>query len=362
MKRIFNGDSISRGKLFISQLDETLMFIDFELNKFIRRERPLRTRVPNTHILIRAILNTNVSLKRQDQDLVDSVEDMQYALCNSLGITNATGKGKVHTGEFFNGDTKEIIYCTDDHVRVSSFDKSDSNWWKKLKPVKIVSHPFTDLNFNIPDGDYINGQEAGRAVISISFPLLMLQFKYWCLNERRYDETSLKPTHNFVYIYPLLNCVADCMNISMFNRLINIASGLGENNVKFQRVTSVALVDHSARLDAALNRLNFNLKKNRLNFPDVINNLPSLTDEGLLVVPDYVPTKPIRWLDLVSRLEAYIFLFENFYATGDRANANQMYQIQMLKLLKSLESDKTIPTNFQSVVSEDVYYLKELLK
>lgn len=114
------------------------------------------TVVSNNHILVRLLKSLNVSFNREWRNYVDTANDKMDSLSRALQITSDVNLGKVFAPGDFYGIGNEIYIA--DNSRIDDIETAVANW-RELEPVRILRHPFTDMNCALADGNYKGSDE-----------------------------------------------------------------------------------------------------------------------------------------------------------------------------------------------------------
>jgi hypothetical protein len=133
--------------------------------------------VDNDHLINQLLLNLNVSTSRDLESYVRVCSHETERLARTFKLVHpVVSQPKSHYGTFYNADTREFIIL---HSNEFDYNKAYKQW-RKLVPIKVHSHSFTDISGAPIDGTYKNSLgESGHAVISINLPMLALQHRAW---------------------------------------------------------------------------------------------------------------------------------------------------------------------------------------
>ena len=301
--------------------------------------------VNGDHLINQLLLQLNVSLSRDLESYVRACGQETERLARAFKLVNpVVNDPKPHVGTFYNSSTKEFII-----LHASDFDYNTAYAkWKKLVPIKVHSHNFTDTNCAIPDGKYKNSEnEGGCVVISINLPMLALQYRAWIEQERSgqdYKDQSV----NFIMQYPLTNMVWRHMDIAVINRLIN--KYRDKPVAKYTRTHSIATVNTDERLDSVLDKRIDYIKKGEYKFDQLFTIFNCLRRPDWMTVLrpiDIAPVRSVKWVLEVQVLNYFEFFLEVRRDNGGRYNGREI--TRALRDLRNLENDSTY---FKSAFSE----------
>lgn len=282
--------------------------------------------LPNQHLLVRIIGSLPTRLPNTEPlDYVDGVNQEFRAIANSWGLTSSINVGKVHTdGTFYNKSCSEILIWDD-----SDFDVPN---WEMMSPVKIMSNPYTDMSFGIPNGHY-PAIETGTAVIAINVGMLMLQYSYWLMQQIQLHGADIPNIGNFVQSYPLANAVDSHIEVCFLNRII--ATHYKQPLAHFHRLYSFPVLNYEHNIDSVI-KTYFSMAKMRNGAIGQLKNLPSVIDpsmEEAMQVPDMAITGPCKWAFYLSRARLMSFLIDRVGGVGSSDPAEIQTLWMALKLM-----------------------------
>lgn len=223
------------------------------------------------HPLIRLLMSVNVSLALEPEHYVDRVSDRTYDLARVLGFTSPVSVGKVFTPSMFYGTgVSDLILVTDEAFDLTTIEST----WQDLRPIRVISHPQTDLRLHVPDGKF-SSVEDGTAVVVVNIPMLALQYKMWRRWERgTFAAESPRTVAQFLMAHPLPNMLYSHIDIAIFNRAFALAFG-----VPMAPTTSrhpFFLIDWQNEVDAALTTYLTQMQKRRAEMDAVIASMPTV--------------------------------------------------------------------------------------
>jgi hypothetical protein len=269
------------------------------------------TGLDGSHLLVRLLQNLNISLHLDVEIYVDKVNDVAYGTANALKLTSPLLTGQIHReGVFYrklrdSHGIKEVIIASTDDFDIQDFKKN----WRRYDPIRVISHPLTDLWMTVPDGRITQAAD-GFAVISINIPMLAAQYRMW-RHERRDIERSESPrtVGQFLMEVPLPNMLYTHVDIALFNRMMALYFDLplsnGSNRHPF------ALPDYHMHVDQALNTFIGKVVPKKLNFDNLISTFLTASHDDyheILKFPDLSFARQIQWAVLIARLPLLCFL------------------------------------------------------
>lgn len=293
--------------------------------------------VDGDHLINQLLLQLNVSLSRDLESYIRACGQETERLARAFNLVNpVVASPKPHTGTFYNSNTKEFII-----LHASDFDYNKAyKQWKKLVPIKVHSHEFTDITCGIPNGTYKNSLgEGGCAVISINMPMLALQYRAWIEQERNnqdYKDQSV----NFIMQYPLTNMVWRHMDIVLINRLVN--KYRNKPVAKYLRIHPIATINLDDRLDSALDKRIEYIKKGEYKFDQLFTIFNCLRRPDWMTVLrpiDIAPVRSVKWVLEVQVLNYFEFFLEVRRDNGSSYNTQEV--TRALRDLRNLENDST---------------------
>lgn len=305
-------------------------------------------RIDGSHFLIKLIYSMAVS-KTMNLDHFYTVANVRaLGVSQALRMTSSLNRGQIFDGVFYGNGVKEIIIAHDDGF---DFVEAAKNW-RDLQPIRVLHHPKSDLELNIPDGT-TNSIEEGIAVIAINIPMLVLQYREY----QRYEDSvalakgeSPRGVTHYIYSYALTNMMSSHLDIAIFNRLYNLESGipLGESRKKH----SFHVQDYSAKLDELqLNQLRA-LKRNPRKFDAMMKMIPLVSAgdlSNLSILPEMALTRQVVWALALARLQMLTFLFTA--STDDARVRNGMEVNRIVRVFELFEMDYAL----QKVLPIDLY-------
>lgn len=310
--------------------------IDRDIAKFFDYFRTAPRFVNNQHLVVKILTMLSTSHTRDNYSFINRVRSEYISLVNTLEISTATNFGKIHyNGNFYNKSVKEIIIA---HETDFDIDLAYENW-TTLEPIKILSHPFTDLSMQRCNGNY-QSEETGYAVFAINVPMLALQFKAWSeLNEKQ--KPRLRVGH-FVSMYVLSNMLYTHFDLAYLNRIKNRLNAETVSNVGNKHPFTTT--DYSGIVDSSIIELIDRFRKKKsVDWFECAFNTKLLTTENLTSHfnwLDIIPNRQIKWAVTIGYLNYWEYLA---LATGNNPS-NRMFNNKLKLEFKAISNDRLLET------------------
>lgn len=255
------------------------------------------------NILVRLIYAMSILISSTPDRIYVDTMSRSTTLARTLGFTSSVSKGSLFGNHFFR-NSKEIVIA---HSSLLNVDDVVADW-KNMRPLRVLSHPFTDLWGNVPDGKV----DAKNNLSFFSIDIPMLAIMYHCFmkeQELRADGGEPRKTPaQFIYAYVLANTHKDMIDIAVFNRLNAMMTGIPLNDAPRQHPFS--LVDYRSSVDTGLKiQLDTLLRLDR-RLGVVLNQITLIFSKNLMELselPDVAPTVQCYWALVSSRLPMLAF-------------------------------------------------------
>jgi len=353
MKSLFNMSSPAGSPvMYTANWNYVKTGLTQNLGRVVQFYRRNPMAVQSDHFLVRLLQSVTVPSSMPLDRYYANVDALSLNLSMALKMTSSIYKGSVFPGVFYGPNSQEILVVND-----VAFDPylAHKNW-KNLSAVKVLSHPYSDLNLNIPNGTK-KSNERGMAVISIDITLLAVQYRAFKMNEDEMvgpggDRHSIM---QFIHMYVLPNMLFSHLDYVLLNRMYNLETyqpnAIGSNKHSFY------LTDFSAKLDEIQQITISNLTKAKRNFLGTLRTIPAITKsnmEEVLELPDVAPTRQVTWALVCSRIEATKLLIE--LADGQFTTKNASETNMMLREFLRYKTDGTLRDALPAYLYYDVQY------
>lgn len=245
-------------------------------------------RVPNDHPLVNAIVQMN-AISVDFYKIYLLAKEQSERVASQLRWFNGSTPGKVLRKPYFfhNEEVSEclLLHEFDDSFSevLAQLNEEDKNYWMSWRPIRVVYHPFTDMDYGISSiphhGMRVPIDDFKVAVMKIDLPLLYLQYRYYERYWRsRFGDVEIS-IHRFLVNYPLANMIESQMEIAYFNRMYCYFTGNRiYGNLKI--TPRVMYLDTYREIDNSILEIEKKLKKiGGLDFSRLTNNLPGIMGE-----------------------------------------------------------------------------------
>lgn len=293
--------------------------------------------VSSSHFLIRLIYALNIGKSLPLERFYYAAASRSLNTAMALKITTSISRGDVFDGIFYGKGSREVIIG-----HIDSFNYIDSfDTWREMESVRILHHPKSDLNLNIPDGR-ATSVETGLAVISINIPMLMVQY-YHFHHEQEVRESqgmNRRSIMQFIHSYVLTNAVKSHLDYAIFNRMYNLQRGvpMGDSGIRH----SFALVNYTSTLDDSLSTLSKSIDDMNYKFDAKLKNIPAVFNTTFATVtdlPDMAPTLQVFWALIASRIKVLSYLVRSASKYGARTiSSSEINNIHRLIKIQNTDS------------------------
>lgn len=261
------------------------------------------------HLLVRILQSIMLGQKMDTERYYANLVPLALTLASPFSLTSPINTGRVFNGVFYGKGNQEVIVAIDDYFDPLVAQKN----WKSLTPVRVLRHPFTDLMLNVPNGQ-TKSIEQGVCVITVNIPMLAVQYRAFCQEEKlRVDSGATDAQRNvmqYVAMYALPGMLFTHLDQALFNRINHLW-----NNFPIHQGRSyhpMHLTNYSQQISGMQLRMIEQLKRSGYNFAQTLAYIPGAVQndmEKAMLVPDVVPTRQVLWALVLARLPALLFLF-----------------------------------------------------
>lgn len=311
MYQILNPNNKGRGRRVpIQNLSTSRAVILREVQRVTSYYHKQPNLVAVDHILVRVINLLTISMKRNDYGVVDACMDRTPQVAMTLGLVHPLNSDVTgHTGHFYNNHVNEIIIAHDSDE--PDYDLLKRSWYS-MSAIKIITHPFADMNMHLCDGKYPSNGEGGYAVIIIDTPMLMLQYKYWRQRAMNNGGTvdTLSARH-FISQMVIPNMLLEHLDICFINRAMR--SYRKQASPFRRKVHPNQIVDFSPKADEVIDQQVAALQDGQVDINDLYTMFPAMLKESWLSsikLPDVVPNLNTTWALDMATLPYINFLLE----------------------------------------------------
>lgn len=327
------------GGLALSQFDRVRLGLERNIRMIHDYYRNNPRYLNSSHFLVKLIAAFNVSHRLDDDIFVGKIDDWSMDLAMALKMTSATYRGKLFKpGHFYGPLVNEVIIANADPFDV----KEAAANWPDLQPIRVLAHPFSDVDMAIPNGKS-HTQEGGIAVITINIPMLALQYKCW----RRQDLARVNETPQtimqFISEFPLPNMIESQTNIAILNRAM--VAFFGGRTPRPQSAHPFYMTNWGDEIDRAVAYWFKFVSGKSLRFPEMLLSLPTVGRNDMLrtlQLPAESFTMQLQWAVVMARLPLTTFLVQ-FNADDQNRNNQSVLNylrrwIDLVEINRSMEA------------------------
>lgn len=342
MHRLFNARNDAGGALDNPEFQRVRAGLQHSIAQVVGYRQANTRSMHGSHLLVRLLMNLNISLGYELEFYIARVEAIALNKSIPLKMTSSYHRGEVFEGVFYSkfghrGGLREVIVATTD-----SFDVRDMEInWRSYQPVKVLSHPLTDLNLTVPDGS-VNIPGEGVAVITVNIPMLAAQYYLWRKERRHLDEQySARTVEQFLMEVPLPNMLYSHVDIAVVNRMICLYFDMP---VAVSRPRHpFALVPWDRTLDRVLRMWLDKLIPRRYDFDTMLHRMPVVSADSyheIIRLPEQSYTRQIQWAMLLAYLPLIAFMVVQNERIHNPRNQHFLNRIRLY--LRVTEYDRTL--------------------
>jgi hypothetical protein len=353
MYQLFQESSLQPGGgLALPDFRRVQAGLRLSLSKVIEFRRQNPVGLNGSHFLVKLIQSLNVPLSLETEIYNDKVRDISLNLAMSLKMTSALSQGRVFTpGVFYGEHVTEALVANIDPFDLDQLE----DHWRDMRPIRVLYHPKTDLNLDVPDGRHPS-EEAGMAVIAINIPMLASQYRKWRQFRSDVSDDSPRSIMQFLQEIPLPNMLYSHLDVAIVNRLIGLFFKVEMSKPRGHH--SFYLTDWTDEVDKALERWMDNVQSRKLDFDTLVSILPTVSAEDyheILALPDLAFTQQLQWAVVLARLPLVVFLVQ-FNALTDNPR-NRKYLNYLRHYLRQMDLSRVMRTALPNNRYDDVMVL-----
>lgn len=291
--------------------------------------------VPSDHLLVKILQSLNVPLSLDVNIYRDWVEDAAEPLSMALRLTSSLYPGTVHAPGVLWGSGSDEIWVS---VQGKPDFQALTTGWRTLQPVRLLSHPHSDLGLQVPMGQPTS-TSSGLTVVSVDIPMLACQYRMWRKWQSVVNPEAELTVAHFVAQYPLTNALYSKLDIAVFNRLSRLHAGV-EPSVELGKAP-YHLIDYTQQVDKSLQGFLLSLSRRPVDWDNLLTSWRPVTAKTLRDLfqnPETVYTRQVTWALTVARIDVVGFLLQYRKQVG--GNLNQMEVNTVRKSLRALQGDQ----------------------
>ena len=336
MYDLFNSTYSGSGKTFpIIKLRTNRAVVQRELARVCSFYRAKPTDADESHVITQLIKILNISIKRDNESTIQACVDRVPEVSKILGLVHPYNSRPVERrGEFYNNHVREIIILDESTVVNLPVVKRQ---WPVINPIRIVTHPFNDINFHLCNGKYPIPKD-GYAVFVVNVPLLILQYKFWVLDCIDKGRSEIRPSR-FVGQVLIPNMIGAHMDVCYINRAMDVYRGKLVPVMK--RAHPVSIVDITQHVDDTIDSQIAILNQQVADINGFYTVFPAMVRENWLAsiqVPDIAPNQNVRWAMVLSTLR-YINFLVDYYHEKD-PNRLRVISNRIIRSIRSMDNNK----------------------
>lgn len=299
----FNRD---RTPIVLPMFDYLIKQTQHEVNKVVDYHQQNIVHAKTTDRLVKLLIELQSFMDLSPENLVNTVRNNTARLCNAYNFVSPINNAKItNQGEMYNRNNPELFIFVEYPFSVKNCVEN----YKALKPVRVVSHDFTDFGYGLANGCY-QSPESGLSIFTIDIALLALQYQQWFQKERYIKERDYHlPTTYFVVRYIWTGLLSTHVDNVIFNRVLNRLKN--QPNTMTKSPHSFYTVDYGDRFDSTIDQLISRFKTQPMDWLQRLNSIPSLEYGSFfnaVSYPDTAPTRQIKWAMVLSKLKIVEFL------------------------------------------------------
>ena len=351
MINLFNNTNIIHSGIIRPPEFENIREVYF--NDLLKIENFYKDRVysvKGNNFLVRLLTNLIAPMNYTVDRYVTVVSARAPFVANGMKMTSNLNKGIFHNGEFYGKGTLEVIINDTEYFNPFVAEKN----WRNISAVRVLNHPKSDLNLLLPNGKAFSTGE-GIAFISINIPLLAVQYRSFCLDQKNRMSTkdSLLGLTHFIHMYVLPSMIYGQTDIVILNRMMNLFYGAPMSQPLFKH--PFIIHNYGNKLDKVLDKILLNMDGKLLRYENMLQYIPGIAEDNMeeaLELPDIVPTIQVHWALILSRLNVMKFLIDLGGEKNIHLNRDSINYLQ--KILFALNNNKVFDTNLPKSILFDV--------
>lgn len=274
---------------------------------------------------------------------------IKHRLCSPISV----GEIRQANTNFYNSGVSEIYISVDEPINLELAVKE----WDRLEPIRVITHPFSDLSMAKLDGNYPYGSTADVAVFLINIPVLALMYRRWWEEVgSKYQDIKLS-IHSFVENYVIPSLSPSHLDIARFNRLYNL-----QNNSPsgvFKQAYPFYVTDYTQRVDDDLRFILERMKKTPMSYYEMLLNIPAITRDSfydVVRIPKMLYNRQVTLALFLTRLRLVHFLLS--INVENNVSLNRDLIDEMRIEIRQLDNDKL----FSMGLPTTVVYLYQKIK
>lgn len=312
MFKFFNYGVEKGTPRLLSNFDYVKRTIKWNTETLIKYWREMNWVVKSEHILV----NLFNSLHAEASDVLESyrlTRDQVTMQVPSRGIITSINYGRLQPkSNFYGNECREIIIEVpfDDAV-----EQMMTRSYKEWEPIKVIHHPFTSFDYQLPNNKLRRSGEKGLVIIKMDLSLLYTQYRMWLRDKATstYGEEGVrKSVMNFLHSFPITNMMRSHIDVVWFNRLFALQEGAPVSNLRED--DRLRLATSYTGTDEVLTKYIEIIERGRYDFQEICGMLPGIYTKSLKERMNFDGvrmTHQIRLAVELFRSETMVFLFRS---------------------------------------------------
>lgn len=245
-----------------------------------------------------------------------STEKQAYSIASTLGMVTNRTVGRVRSkGDFYG--IREIYYFkpVEDSLKLLR----NLEGWKEWTPIRVSKHPYSSLNYKLPNGNYEHHEDI--AIIEIDIPLLYAQYQQWRGHQVYFFEDPVLHPSSFIVQYPLANMLESHTDVAFFNRFIHFIDGIKEEDEDYEAFLSGNPTPYTF-VDEVIETYIRKLSRTTIRFKDLVNMITLIHQDsaGYLYYKGDIPdTRSNSLTEVIKVLPLYYLLFKLSSLSGSES-------------------------------------------
>ncbi len=295
MQRLFTQQSPNRNQRVFAGLFQAQRGLEKALERVKAKAVSSPRRLKDTHPIIKLLDSLPPMNAMNMMRYYDYIEDVAADVAHGQRISTEINTYPALEGEFYGGNVADIV-VSGTLTRPSWTAEGLLSRWSETNALRVLYHPNSDLNLNLPDGQEQNS-DVGYSVVMVDIPLLAVQYRTWAEIESRKPIEEQGSTGQFVYQYVLANMLDSQLTISLFNRYLRMYRDEPQTESILRPI--LALPNYENSVDKEYPDIVVDLLKTNSSIDDVLDNIPLRLNQSLrdsLPFNKLVGTRQISWI------------------------------------------------------------------
>lgn len=265
-----------------------------------------RNFVDNQHPLVKVAALMTSMYQPDMEEFLDVIYEEQLGMERIFGLVSASNPhGAMHPIGLYNKHCPATYLSTMEYF---DYEAGHSD----IVPIKVISHPFTDLSMGLANGKYYSqSKETGLCTFLFDLGKFAFLLHLW-LSGIMKKGAAPNPDNmaQFVYMVILPRILNSHINICMLNRLR--ISYIGGKVSQHYTVYPIGGTDLTSKVDGVIKQYLKLLDQSKLTHDGIVASLPQLSRQTMqetLYIPSVRVNDNNAWALMVSRLDLYLFIF-----------------------------------------------------